>query len=471
MAASARWACNDRTTFIHYGYIGLPVPTLLITVDALRADHLGQYGYHRDTMPVLDEIVEGGTVFESAFSNAPYTRISVPSLHTSRYLAYDQISQLDTIASILSASGVRTAAIGTQTGADMIDGDLGFDTNADLGRDDFHRQANGSGQYYAHRAAKYVERCVQWSDSVYSFAKRVYDRLQSSLGSGFVFLGYQSAERVSSRVVKFLRDQPDGNFFLWIHYMEAHRPYGVHDQNPAYVDRELTEEQKKELIKIAATEPDQIDSDRRRLLTDLYDSDLRYCSAQLSTVFEELQSQGYWEDANVMFTSDHGTELGEHGRYWHTNLGYDELLHVPLLVMGNTGTEARVSQQRELLDVTPTICGFHGIDTEEYAFQGRPLDEDGEREVIALGSADPSFDRPIAARWGRWKYIYEGNGTALYDLESDPAEEQSVTADHPSVVSAFESAIPEFLFDRTEEELREPIDYADEKQLEALGYL
>jgi len=84
---------------------------ILVTVDALRADHLSQYGYDLDTMPVLDRPAAEGTVFEEAYANGPYTRISVPSFHTSSYLAYEDMDGLETISGVLGDRGVMTACI------------------------------------------------------------------------------------------------------------------------------------------------------------------------------------------------------------------------------------------------------------------------------------------------------------------------------------------------------------------------
>jgi len=142
------------------------MPTLLITVDSLRADHLGQYGYDRDTMPVLDEFADDGTVFTQAFSNGPYTRISIPSFHTSRYLAYGDLNAFPTIGSVLGDAGVRTAGIGTQTGIGMVPGRFDMDELIDLGRDSFGETDRSA-----------TERLV---GSVNSVAATISDRLQHS---------------------------------------------------------------------------------------------------------------------------------------------------------------------------------------------------------------------------------------------------------------------------------------------------
>jgi arylsulfatase A-like enzyme len=88
---------------------------LLFTVDALRAPHIGQYGYHRDTMPVLNRLIKDGAVFKQAFLNAPYTQVSIPSVHTSRYRGHGGIDGTPTIAKVVGEKEIFAACIGTFT--------------------------------------------------------------------------------------------------------------------------------------------------------------------------------------------------------------------------------------------------------------------------------------------------------------------------------------------------------------------
>lgn len=122
--------------------------TILITVDALRASRLSQYGASRDPMPVLDNLISKGTVFSSAFANAPYTALSVPAMLTSKNIPWDpdtgltigeflQKNKQSTIASKLSKNGVITGMIGTRTGftgGTQFSG--GFDYVSDLEKKD-----------------------------------------------------------------------------------------------------------------------------------------------------------------------------------------------------------------------------------------------------------------------------------------------------------------------------------------------
>lgn len=451
--------------------------TLLITVDALRADHLGQYGYERDTMPALDRISDEGTIFHSAYSNAPYTRISVPSFHTSQYLAYEQIAELPTIASILSEAGVKTATIGTQTGIDLVNGDFGFDENIDLGRDEYQSEANEERDelekitFAVNRVAWKLGRSLfDPSGTVYNRGKQLWDSLPF-VGESFQYLGYTDAETVTDHAIEWLESNRADDCFLWIHYMEGHRPYGVHETDPEYAEQQPDLSEITSLMKKAGLSPEAISEEERQQLIDLYDSDLRYCSSQMERLFDSLVSLDMWNESNILFSSDHGEEFGEHGLYFHRNLPYDELINVPLLVKACQEQSCEINEQRELLDIAPTICSLHDVETDRFDFQGEYLFEGDDRRVVSIGSADPTKRRIIGIRSDGWKYIASDDGTWLYDLSADPAEQISVADTNRSRVEEFEQWIPEYLVERDAERLSEPSDEVNKEQLEALGYM
>jgi arylsulfatase A-like enzyme len=452
--------------------------TLLVTVDALRADHLGQYGYDRDTMPVLDDLAAEGTLFSSAFSNGTYTRISVPSFQTSRYLAYENLDEVDKLAPVLESAGVQTAVIGTQTGIGLVHGGFEYGETIDLGRDENFEEANTDRPlsellaYRVNKGASWISQQLQrrGADRLYSILKKPYRRLYPE--TPFQFSGYTSAEVVTDRVIDWFEAEDRDDFFLWIHYMEAHRPYGVHDDDPAYLDSPVDQKRVRKLMKTAGVDPDDISESERQLLIDLYDSDIRYCSDHISRLFSFLRSEGLWQDLNVLFSSDHGEEFYEHGKFFHRNYPYDELISVPLLVKRGAdpaGGET-VDAQRELLDLVPTICSFHGIDPGEYSFQGTPLFEGEAREVLTLGQPNDR-DPAVAVRTDGWKYIHTEPEPQLYDLEGDSGESRNVAQEKPDVVSRLERKIPDYLLDRDVEAPREPEDEVDREQLDALGYM
>lgn len=442
--------------------MSLPVSTILVTVDALRADHLGQYGYGRDTIPSLDRLCDDGTVFSQTFANGPYTRVSVPSFHTSTHLGYRDIKNLPTIASALSEADVRTCCIGTQTGFASVEGDLHFDEYVDMGRGDHYRESE---PIYLQLLPK-LRQTLQKVPPLYETAKRLHQH--SPFETQFRFKGYTSAEDITDRAIEWLSNDAENEFFLWIHYMEGHRPYGIHEDDPVYTSP-VSGDRIRELMKRAGTQPDNLTQSERQLLIDLYDSDLRYFSRHFNRLLDHLEDEEMFSDTNVIFTADHGEEFYEHGEYFHRNLPYDELLHVPLVVKTPRGPSETVDEQRELLDLAPTILNFHDVSMPE-SFDGRDLFQDGERDLLALGSI-LFDDQVVARRWNCWKYMWTEGSEYLFNLDADPGEQQNVIDDSTSIRNEFRESIPTEFLDAQPEELRDPEDEVDRQQLEALGYL
>lgn len=441
--------------------------TILVTVDALRADHLGQYGYERETMPALDRLTESGTLFENGFANGPYTRISVPSFHTSTYLAYQNIQSLPTIASALADELTHTGCIGTRTGFSSLEGNLHFDEYVDLGRDEYHRESED-----AHPLSrKLIERVGDTLRSVppvHRVANAFYEGFGKFGITHFNYKGYRSAERVTDSAIDYLDQHSDTDFFLWIHYMEGHRPYGVHDENPTYT-KSVSDKRIRGLMKAAGTSPDEVTIEEHTKIIDLYDSDLRYCSQHFDRLLDALQNRDLWDETNILFTSDHGEEFYDHGNYYHRNLPYDELLHVPLIVRSTENDRDVITEQRELLDLAPTILDFHVVEKPE-SFRGTNLFEDGNRNVITVGS-QLQEGQTVAVRQDSYKYIWTEDGEQLFDLSDDSLEKQNTVDSSPAIRDELFRLIPAEILDEKKEELREPKGEVDKKQLEALGYL
>jgi arylsulfatase A-like enzyme len=454
--------------------------TLLVTVDSLRADHLGQYGYRRDTMPALDRVAQSGATFERAFANAPYTRISIPSFQTSRYLGYAALDELPTVATVLSNADVQTAVIGTQTAIDIAE--FGYDETIDLdegGLDDetYHQQTlkehsrSEQARYYLNEAATSVSLSLQkyGLDRIYSLLSKPYNALFG--GSGFTYQGYTSAAQVTDAAIEWLRSRGDDSFFLWLHYMDPHRPYGIHDDDPAYLGEQPPERRVRELMKQAGTDPASITEAERRLLVDLYDSDIRYCARHLERLFDALAHLGIWEELNLVFSADHGEEFGEHGRFFHRNYPYDELMHVPLIVKAPSlfdGGE-HISTRRQLLDIPPTVCALHGVEPDG-SFEGDHLATSDGGPTLALGQPHDT-DPAVTVRTDDWKYISGADTNLLYDLEADPGEQVDVSSSAPDMVRQLHNEIPDYLRARDVEHVRSPEDSVDRERLEALGYL
>lgn len=447
--------------------------TLLITVDALRADHLSHYGYERDTMPVLDRLERDGVRFENAFANGPYTRISVPALHTGQYLGYETIQESPTIASVLGDAGMTTAGFGTSAGLNKVDveGDLIFDTYVDFGIDERSKDLDEARPLRDRVAASIAQHRFMEIEPLYKVAKSVYDRLPLAVGNPVPTGGYTSAEDVTDGALDWIRSHREEEFFVWIHYMEAHRPHGIHDDRHEFVDGPVDPDRAREIARKADVRPEAVTESERQLLVDLYDSDVRYCSRHLDRLFDELEREGLWDETNVLFSSDHGEGFGAHGHYFHGHQPYDELIHVPLIARGPAVPSGdAITDQRELVDLAPTISEWHGVDASGYPFDGEHLFEGDGRQVMAVGSQLNSGP-VVAGRWDGWKYMSVEGDERLYDLSTDPGELTSVADERPDVVTEFRERIPDALFEQEPEELDVPDNQARREQLAALGYL
>jgi arylsulfatase A-like enzyme len=442
--------------------------SILVTVDSLRADHLGQYGYERDTMPVLDRLAAEGAQFTNAFSNAPWTYFSVPSFHTSNYIGSGDIGERPTIASTLAESGITTCAIGTHTGSRNLKHGLGFEEYNDPAKD-YYEQKHWAPDHTS--VIRSVKNLLSGHPRLYNAAQRIYDipfEIQSRFSSTPTDRTvYASAEELTDKAINWIETHEDEDFFLWLHYMDGHRPYGLHDPDPKYAPK-LSKEQINEVWQRADDNPDELPLSEYKLLVDQYDSNLRYCSNHITRLFDALETVGIWDDTNIVFSADHGEEFYDHGMFTHHNLPYDELINVPLLLHGPDVSSTVIEEQRELLDLGPTITDFFGVESPE-SFTGVNLFEGDERRVIARGSF--KFDRSlVAVRDDGWKYITTEDGEYLYNLDEDALEEHNIAEEHPDICSKFKREIPERLFDSEPHRPDEPATEAEKEQLEALGY-
>lgn len=443
--------------------------TILLTIDALRADHLSQYGYERETMPALDQLDNCGTRFASAFANGTNTGASLPSILSSRYDGAQSCINGPTIATILQNEGIKTAGFHSNTlFADIVGRADGFDDFQDFGvteEQSLSDRSSPARRIYTKCADK-IKPAVE-QIGMKPIAKRIRDRLlpEEALHT---MTYYVNGEETTDSVISWLHDHSDEPFFLWIHYLDPHRPYGIDLENPTFCDP-INETEIRELMSKAGVNPSMISSSERSLMIDLYDSDLRYTSNAIKRLFDELKRLSIWDDTAVICTSDHGEEFGEHGGYFHRNLPYDELLHVPLFVKSANYDNEVVAEPKELIDIPPTICEIMGADAHR-TFQGDSLSRSNERQVIATGSFAESGP-VVAGRWDGWKYIETDNGMELYNIEKDPSEQDNIVERSSDLISHYRNEIPDDLFNESQVSTEQSENKAVQERLRGLGYL
>lgn len=352
--------------------------TILVTVDALRRDHLKQYGYERNTLPAVDRLVEDGQKLDSVHSNGSYTKVSVPSFLTSRLNGVDHIETGPSVASVLSDHGLNTVGIHSNTW-------LSQDFNTFHGFDHFTDFTNEeeiwSGENSDSVTSEVVQQLEEQFGSVVSRSELLTRFIKGIIPSKWRHSStpYVNAENTTDKVIDWIDENQSEPFFIWVHYMDPHRPFGI--SSNYYVDEQYSTEYIHELMSKAGASPEDLTQKEENLIVDLYDSDIRYMSKHISRLFEYLDSNSIYDDTNIILTADHGEEFGEHGMYFHRNKPYSELINIPFFIKSDQEIPRGLYS---LLDVSPTILDPYGLEIPE-SFEGQPLQESDTDVAMSIG--------------------------------------------------------------------------------------
>ncbi|MEF8824919.1 MAG: sulfatase [Halapricum sp.] len=338
-----------------------PKNVILVTIDALRADHVSSYGYSRETTPFLDGFAARSVRFTSAFSASSHTREAIPSILTGRYPAEavdDQFQRsADTLAEHLRGE-FETAGFHSNP---FVSRAYGFDQGFETFDDDLHLGSN----------------------RLLALAQRAFDKLRNR--------HYARANEINERSLNWLDSlEGDRPFFLWNHYMDPHGPY----EAPAEYQRRFHGEAipKRETSKLyhrAVKSPEEITETERRRLIDLYDAEIAYTDDRLATFFDALERRDLLDGTLVLITADHGDAFGEHGYYEHPRYLHDALVHVPMIVAGPGVTSGTVEAPASTLDVATTVL----------AAVGRPDPELPGKDLRAIAAAPDDYaDRTVISQ-------------------------------------------------------------------------
>jgi arylsulfatase A-like enzyme len=453
-------ACLVGALIIGCGETRAPRDVVLISIDTLRADHLGLYGDERPTSPGLDRVAASGAVFLDVSTTSPWTLPSHASLLTGLYPNHhgvkDHVNRLSdsipTLASILGGHGYQTFAV-------INSHNLSPRYGLDRGFEDFD---------YVH----------EWNDE--SGAKRkIVNR----------------GDEITDRAIAWLKGRNDQPFFLFLHYYDVHSAF---DARPEF--RELFVRPYRGRI---TGESGQLDALRRskarlpvgavRHLVDLYDAEIRQLDATLQRLFDFLRDAGLDDDLLLIVTSDHGEEFMEHGSLLHGRTYFQEVTRVPLIIRGaGVPKNLRIDQPVSLIDVAPTILGllslgapaagaggFDGIDLSPYMASRKEIrdavqGQDAERLLFAEGdhgNEEPDMKRMV--RQGAFKLVRNlVTGTSrLHDLRRDPAERVDIRDGEAERVVRLELALEAFMEGEIEPDRIEGPDADALELLEQLGYV
>jgi arylsulfatase len=429
---------------------------ILLTVDALRADHCSAFGYDRETTPFLESFGQRAIEFRQAISVSSHTREAMPTLLS----GYRPAS--------FAANGFR--AVEQPLLAERLD-NSGYRTQG------FHSNPYLSRAYGFDRGFRtFYDDLLLGQNKFLALAQRALEKFVFNRGEY-----YARADEINRRSLKQLDSINDTQpIFLWNHYMDVHGPY--HAPKRHYADQPLSASDAEQLYRRSWSDPDSITENEQQLLLDSYDDEIRWLDEQLASLFEEFRERNLLDESLIIITSDHGDAFGEHGYYTHPRYLHDSLLRVPLIISPPNGGEGTIKSQVSTLDVVPTITAYAGVSAD---FSGTHLIVDSEQptsgqEIVfasATGENENDAIRRFAGRRRDAKVITEVNqlngeivSSKAFDLMTDPMETEAVSVDqYPDLLAKTEA----YASDRLEVRELDGQEVADgniEERLEALGY-
>jgi arylsulfatase A-like enzyme len=365
---------------------------LLISIDALRADHLSAWGYARPTSPAIDQLAAAGTRFAWAVTPSPTTRHALPALLDGRYASLAQRDgRPGSLAEVLQAAGYATGAV--------LCGDRLVSPDALRGFQDVDRSAEAAraASPGLDNAGAVVDAALRWWAKQTS--KQPPHMIAPPLG-----------DAASSPTVAATRAPA----FMWVHLYEPHHPYVAPPGSPDFGSREV----------------------------DRYDAEIAAADRELARLFAAVDPAR----TIIVLAADHGEEFGEHGIRFHARSLYNQVIRVPLIVRAPDSRGQVVDAPVSLVDVMPTVLELAAV-TPPPGLSGLSL-------APAVRGASPGTASPLATRAlllelppdrqitrdlvgaiaGPWKVVWdrEANAWSLFALvdvadEHDLAESDSAT--------------------------------------------
>lgn len=427
---------------------------VFITLDALRPDHLGAYGYKRATSPNIDALAGQGARFTQAISQASWTEPSIVSIVSSVYPKHE-----------------------------------GFSTGYGIGPDDNSiisvLKKNGYRTYFIGNAKPVLTRTLGGQRGFFDV---FYNRYM--MGPD-VALADQLVDTVMTRVPVRSKEP----FFLWLYIYDTHSPYEAgKDFPPAFSVDNL---HPKMDIPInpddgsLASKHFGIGSIPRFLARDnitdtrfyiaRYDGALKFADAQIGRLLKWLRQKSMLNNTLVVIFADHGESLTEHNLYFsHSYSIYDTLIKVPLImVYPGKIIPGIINQQVQMVDLVPTVLSLLGASSPSLRWEGQTLEpfltgnSVGAREYAFAETAFPPAPQTI--RTSQWKLIHnrEGDTYELYDLHSDPGEKNNLAAVKPVLVKDLGKKLADWA-NRSAGNFQyqlQPYSQEDKQKLRSLGYL
>ncbi|MFB9758458.1 sulfatase family protein [Ectobacillus funiculus] len=413
---------------------------LILDLDSLRPDHLGCYGYNRNTSPNIDKIAEEGVRFTNYYTSDAPCFPSRTALMTGRF-------------------GIHTGAVGhggtaayvRQEGASRSFSELHTFDNLPA----FFRSAG----LKTALVSPFPERHSAWT--FYAGFNEVHNTGK---------IGMESAEEVTPTVLKWVEDNAEeDNWMLYVNYWDPHTPYRApesfgnpfkNDPLPDWITEEVFEKHRQKVGPHSAHDlnmydnatspkypryPGEIsDMNGLRDVIDGYDCGVRHMDDHIGRIFQALEEKGVMDDLIVIITADHGENLGELGIYGEHGTADQATCRIPMIIRWPGMTQGRVEHGLHYhLDLLPTVAELLGKEPREswdgtsYVEALRGSQASG-RDYLVVSQCAHVCQRSV--RFDNWLYIrtyHDGfhlfDEEMLFDLQNDPHEQYNLALEEPGI--------------------------------------
>ena len=431
------------------------VNIVLITIDTLRADRLGCYGYDPHISNRIDALASRGVQFNNCMSQSSFTPASHASILTGQNpyrhglrtieggKPYKLRRDQETLATLLKKAGYRTAAV---ISAFMVEKEK-------------YGLANG---FEFYEQSFYKKGATEDFDQ----QKQNIDTRRSQT------LAQRRADVTTTIALDWLREVVKDPFFLWVHYFDVHETFLIPPMIPGVFEYS-------------------IEGPLTDVHDQMYDVEIRYVDLMIGKLVDELYQLGLGKDTLIVLTSDHGQGMGDHDYYYHGARLYREQLHIPLIFSGaSTPAGRKIQNLVRSIDIMPTILDLIG-----YPDEYRPKDIEG-KSMLRLWENPNAMDADTLIAYGETAYPKEIYGKSplfsiiqdnmkliyhsevpdeseFYDLTLDPHELNNIYSKEQEREREFIGTIRRLQagtsFDVKHKKKRE--DKESEELLKSLGYL
>ena len=405
----------------------------LITIDCLRADHVGCIGGDKLT-PNIDRLAKDSTVYTMAFANGPGTNQSFPAILTSTYFLMQKGMRLSpkytTISEVMKENGFKTAAFHSNP---FLSSTLGWNRGFDEFYDYKGVIKSPSAFISKYQSSDIKTKIFRFFISLFSIIinrrlknilKRIYYKFTN------LEIPYLEGRELNKQVINWLEKNSRDSFFLWMHYMDPHYPYIPPDK---YLSDFFSRKEAFEYnlsINFNSLSREEVVTLRK-----LYEGEVKYTDACIGDFIQYLKKKDLFEGSLILLMSDHGHAFLEHNKFAHAHdILYNEVLHVPLIIFGIEAGK-KIDNPVQLLDVPPSILDLLNIKIPS-SFIGESLYNDNYSNPIFSESAKPDlinlkYDttrKVISCIKGTSKLIINEiqDNIELYDIKKDYRENNNL---------------------------------------------